>query len=148
MDYVRGSNIYVRGYLDLRTWSLRPRALTEKNHYVKVLFSSRERCFSLRWIRGIHAIKRRACPITSERHLGKLGVRCLSTLNRGQDSRRQSQTATASHHAPTGQSVLPCIQVCLSYPKDKEKPPPTDVTSSVSGGYPVGYFLSDYAYSL
>ena len=26
MDYVRGSNIYVRGYLDLRTWSLRLRA--------------------------------------------------------------------------------------------------------------------------
>jgi len=23
--YVRGSNIYVRGYLDLRTWSLRLR---------------------------------------------------------------------------------------------------------------------------
>jgi len=26
LDYVRGSNIYVRGYLDLRTWSLRLRA--------------------------------------------------------------------------------------------------------------------------
>ena len=25
LDYVRGSNIYVRGYLDLRTWSLRLR---------------------------------------------------------------------------------------------------------------------------
>ena len=40
LDYVRGSNIYVRGYLDLRTWSLRLRTQTEKNHYVKVLFSS------------------------------------------------------------------------------------------------------------
>ena len=26
LDYVRGSNIYVRGYLDLRAWSLRLRA--------------------------------------------------------------------------------------------------------------------------
>ena len=25
LDYVRGSNIYVRGYLDLRVWSLRLR---------------------------------------------------------------------------------------------------------------------------
>ena len=26
LGYVRGSNIYVRGHLDLRTWSLRLRA--------------------------------------------------------------------------------------------------------------------------
>jgi len=26
LGYVRGSNIYVRGYLDLRAWSLRLRA--------------------------------------------------------------------------------------------------------------------------
>ena len=26
LDYVRGSNIYARGYLDLRTWSSRLRA--------------------------------------------------------------------------------------------------------------------------
>ena len=26
LDYVRGSNIYVRGYLDLRAWPLRLRA--------------------------------------------------------------------------------------------------------------------------
>ena len=60
LGYVRGSNIYVRGYLDLRAWSLNLRAQTEENHYVKALFSSRERCFSLRWIRGILAIRRRA----------------------------------------------------------------------------------------
>ena len=28
--------------------------------------------------------------ITSERHIGELGARCLSTLERGQDSRQQS----------------------------------------------------------
>ena len=61
LGYVRGSNIYVRGYLDLRAQSLNLRAQTEENHYVKALFSSRERCFSLRWIRGILAIRRRAC---------------------------------------------------------------------------------------
>ena len=38
LGYVRSSNIYVRGYLDLRAWSLRLRAQIEKNHYVKALF--------------------------------------------------------------------------------------------------------------
>jgi len=61
LGYVRGSNIYVRGYLDLHTWSLRLRAWTEEDHYVKALFSSREGQFSLRWIRGILAIRRRTC---------------------------------------------------------------------------------------
>ena len=49
--------------------------------------------FPLRWIRGIRAIRRRGLCITSERHIGELGVRCLSTINRGQDSRQQSQVA-------------------------------------------------------
>ena len=31
--------------------------------------------------------------ITSERHVGELGARCLSTLNREQDSRQQSPIA-------------------------------------------------------
>ena len=61
VDYVRGSNIYVRGYLDLRVWSLNLRAQISKNHYVKALFSSREGQFSLRWIREILAKGRRAC---------------------------------------------------------------------------------------
>ena len=61
VDYVRGSNIYVRGYLDLRVWSLNLRAQIWKNHYVKALFSSREGQFSLRWIRRILAKGRRAC---------------------------------------------------------------------------------------
>ena len=38
LDYVRGSNIYVRGYLDLHAWSLRLRTQTEENHYGKMLF--------------------------------------------------------------------------------------------------------------
>ena len=79
LDYVRGSNIYVRGYLDLRTWSLSLCAQTEENHYVKVLFSSRERCFSLRWIRGILAIKRRACASLRRDISGSWA--CLGTIN-------------------------------------------------------------------
>ena len=61
LDYVRGSNISVRGSLDLRAWSLRLRTKTEENHYGKALFPSREGHFSFRWIRGILAIRRRAC---------------------------------------------------------------------------------------
>ena len=40
---------------------------------MKALFSSREGHFSLRWIRGIFAISRRACSVTSERYIGDLG---------------------------------------------------------------------------
>ena len=61
LDYVRGSNIYVRGYLDLRAWSLRLRAQINESHYGKTLFSSREQHCFLRWIRRILAIRRRAC---------------------------------------------------------------------------------------
>ena len=57
---------------------------------MKVLFSSREGYFSLRRIRGIRAIRRRAGLITSERYIGELGVRYLSTLHRGQDSKAKS----------------------------------------------------------
>ena len=34
--------------------------------------------------------------ITSERYIGELGVRCLSTLNKGQDSKQQSHIAHRS----------------------------------------------------
>ncbi|KXB73234.1 hypothetical protein HMPREF3185_01556 [Porphyromonas somerae] len=52
-------------------------------------------------------------------------MRCLSTLNRVQDSQRQSQTTIASHHAPTEQSVPPYIQAPLSpTPKTKRSPRP------------------------
>ena len=83
LDYVRGSNIYVRGYLDLRARSLRLRAKTEKNHYGKALISSRKWHFPLRRIRGIRAMRRKGLCISLERYIGELGVRCLSILNRG-----------------------------------------------------------------
>ena len=53
-------------------------------------FPSREGPFSLRWIRGILAIRRRGLRITSERDIGELDMRCLSTISRGQHSRQQS----------------------------------------------------------
>ena len=88
--YVRGSNIYVRGYLDLYAWSLRLRAQTEKSHYVKALFSLREQCFFLRWIMRNTRDKTKGLRVSSERYIGDLGAQCLSSLNRGQDSRQQS----------------------------------------------------------
>ena len=33
--------------------------------------------------------KAKGLRVSSERHIGELGVRCLSTLNGGQDSRKQ-----------------------------------------------------------
>ena len=74
LGYVRGSNIYVRGYLDLRAWSLRLRAWMRKNHYGKALFSSREWHFPFRWIREILAIRQREMRITLARYIGELGV--------------------------------------------------------------------------
>ena len=56
---------------------------------MKALFSWREERFFFRWIRGIRAIRRGACSDTSERHIGELGARYLSTLNREQDSRQE-----------------------------------------------------------
>ena len=61
----------------------------QENHYVKVLF------FFTRTMLFPSLDKRNTCDkakglcITSERYIGELVVRCLSTLNRGQDSRLQ-----------------------------------------------------------
>jgi len=40
--------------------------------------------------------KAKGLCITSEGHIGELGVRCLGTLNRGQDSRQQSPIGMGS----------------------------------------------------
>jgi len=49
---------------------------------VKALFSSREGHFSLRWIRRNTRDTAKGLCISSERSLGKLVVRCLSTEKR------------------------------------------------------------------
>ena len=81
---------------------------------MKALFPSREGHFSLRRIRGIYVIRRRACSVTSERCIGELGARCLSTLNGGQDS-----TATVSYgygqHLSEKQRSLPAPKYGEAY---------------------------------
>ena len=79
LGYVRGSNIYVRGYLDLCAWSLRLRTYTEENHYIMMLFPPLDKRNPRDKAKGL-------C-ISSGRYIGELGVRYLSSLNRGQNSR-------------------------------------------------------------
>ena len=73
LGYVRSSNIYVRGYLDLHAWSLRLRTQTEENHYVKAVF------FVTRRILFSPLDKRNTCDqakglrISSARHIVELG---------------------------------------------------------------------------
>ena len=42
--------------------------------------------------------KAKGLRITSEKYIGELGVRCLSRINRGQDSRQQPSIRGASNH--------------------------------------------------
>ena len=61
----------------------------QENHYVKVLFFfTRTMLFPSLDKRNTRD-KAKGLRITSERYIGELGARCLSTLNRGQDSRLQ-----------------------------------------------------------
>ena len=59
-------------------------------------------------------IRRRACSVTSERCIGELGARCLSTLNGGQDS-----TTTVSYgygqHLSEKQRSLPAPKYGEAY---------------------------------
>ena len=61
----------------------------QENHYVKVLFFfTRTMLFPSLDKRNTRD-KAKGLRITSERYIGELGERCLSTLNRGPDSRLQ-----------------------------------------------------------
>ena len=86
LGYVRGSNIYVRGYLDLLAWSLNLHAQTEENLYGKALFLHENDAFPSADKRNTHDKAKGLC-ISSERYIGELSVRCLSPLSRGQDSK-------------------------------------------------------------
>ena len=72
-----------------------------ENHYVKALFSPREGHLSLRWIKRIICDKAKGLRITSERYIGEMGVRCLSTINRAQDS-----AATVSYRSSSRPILL------------------------------------------
>ena len=58
----------------------------QKNYYLKALFSSQEQHFFPPLDKSNTRDKAQGVRIASERYIGVLGVRCLSTLNRGQDS--------------------------------------------------------------
>ena len=72
-----------------------------ENHYVKALFSPREGHLSLRWIKRIICDKAKGLRITSERYIGEMGVRCLSTINRELDS-----AATVSYRSSSRPILL------------------------------------------
>ena len=83
--------------INLRTWIFGFTCLVFKTTYIDRGKPLREGTFFFKRIVLFPPLnKRNACDkakglrITSERRIGELGVRCLSTLNRGQDSRRQS----------------------------------------------------------
>ena len=83
--------------INLRTWIFGFTCLVFKTTYIDRRIPLREGTF-LFTIRTLFPPlnKRNTCDkaqglcISSERHIGELGVRCLSALNRGQDSRRRS----------------------------------------------------------
>ena len=102
LGYVRGSNIYVRGYLDLRTWIFGFACLVFKTTCVDRRISLREGAFFFTRMTLFLPLNKRntrdkakGLCVTSERRIGELGVRCLSTTNREQDSRQQSRVGVA-----------------------------------------------------
>ena len=108
LDYVRGSNIYVRGYLGLRTWSLRLRTQIRKFHYVKALFSSREGDFSLRLIKRNTRDKAKSLlDLFGETYRGA-GQAMLQQNKQRQGSKATVQTishAPSPHHPPPSYSA-------------------------------------------
>ena len=121
--------------INLRTWIFGFTCLVFKTTYIDRRIPLRESAFFFTRRTLFPPLDKRntrdkakGLYISSERHIGELGVRCLSTLHRGQDSWRQSQTTTASHHAPTEQSVPPYLQASPS-PTPKTKRSPRSQTS-------------------
>ena len=57
-----------------------------ENHYVKALFFFTRRTLFPPLDKRNTLNKAKGLCITSEKHIGELGVRCLSTINREQDS--------------------------------------------------------------
>ena len=60
-----------------------------KKHYVKMLFLRKNNTFPPQDKRDTRD-EAKGLRTTSERYIGELGVRHLSTINSGQDSRQQS----------------------------------------------------------
>ena len=83
--------------INLRTWIFGFTCLVFKTTYIDRGKPLRECAFSFARTKLFSPLdKRNTCDkvqslrISSERYIGELGVRCLSTTNRGQDSMQQS----------------------------------------------------------
>ncbi len=86
--------------INLRTWIFGLTCLVFKTTYIDAGIPLWEGAFSFTGTAFFPPLDKRntrdkakGLCISPERHIGELGVRCLSTLNRGQDSRQQSQVA-------------------------------------------------------
>ena len=91
--------------INLRTWIFGFTCLVFKTTYIDRRIPLREGAFSFtRKMLFLPLNKRntrdkaKGLCITSERYIGELGVRCLSRINRGQDSRQQPSIRGASNH--------------------------------------------------
>ena len=90
MDYVRGFNIYVRGYLGLRAWSFKTTYIDRgKPLREGAFFFTRRTLFPPLDKRNTRDKAKDLC-VSSVGHIGELGVRYLSTLSRGQGSQQQA----------------------------------------------------------
>ena len=83
--------------INLRTWIFGFTYLVFKTTYIDAGKPLREGAFSFTRMTLFLPLDKRntrdkaqGLCITSERHIGELGARCLSTLNRGRDSMQQS----------------------------------------------------------
>ena len=81
--------------INLRTWIFGFTCLVFKTTYIDrgkplregAFFFTRTMLFPPQYKRNTRDKKKGLC-ISSEKHIGELGVQCLSTLNRGQESRQ------------------------------------------------------------
>ena len=89
--------------INLRTWIFRLTCQVFKTTYIDRGKALREGAFFFTRTAPFPPLdKKNTCDkakglcITSGRSIGELGARCLSTLNRGQDSRKQSPIGMGS----------------------------------------------------
>ena len=86
------------------------------------------RTLSLRGIRGILAIRRRGLCVSSERHIGELGVQRLGTLSRGQDSPAtvSDSALPANNHNFYSTTLRPATRAKRISESTNKHAPPTD----------------------
>ena len=75
LGYVRGSNIYVRGYLDLRAWSFKTTCIDRGKPRREGAFFFTRMTLSPPLDKRNTRDKAKSLCIPSERHIGEMGVR-------------------------------------------------------------------------